>query len=177
LYGQGGVSRLPNRKSSARIGSGTATHHLVEYQRAVFQRLHALAHRAELVAVGPELLLVPAGPDAGDGATVADDVERGPALGQHRRFAVGSTGDQRPDANSLRARRERREGDQALQLGPGSGGVPGGVPFVRGREVVLVPDGFETLRLREPRDGEHPVEGALLPETPVGLYLQTETHR
>ena len=42
---------------------------------------------------------------------------------------------------------------------------------VREREVVLVPDGLEALRLREPRDREHPVEGVLVTETSVSLYL------
>jgi hypothetical protein len=34
-----------------------------------------------------------------------------------------------------------------------------------------VPDGLEALRLREPRDREHPVEGVLVSETLVSLYL------
>ena len=173
LYGRRVVARVANGMTPARVRSRAAAHHLVEYSRRVFQQLHALCDCTELVAVRPKLVLVPAGPDARDGATVAYDVQRSPGLGQERRVAVRHTGDERPDAYLARACRQRGEGGQALELGPG--GV--GVIFMREREVILVPDGLEAFRLREPRDGEHPVESVLVSESFVGLYLPAKAHR
>ncbi len=113
--------------------------HAVDDLDRLAEHTHPLRHVGEAVAVGPPLVLVPAGADAGVEAAVAGDVHGGGDLGEEGGVAVAVAAHHLADLDPLGVPRERR-GD-----GPG---LEGGFHrrFWRGVEMVVDPD-------RVPRPG------------------------
>jgi hypothetical protein len=76
----------------------------------------------EVVAVGAELRLVPAGAEPGFEPSAGDVVDGDAGLRQQRRVAVGHAEHQAPDAGPFGDRRERAERGDGLEVRRGPAG-------------------------------------------------------
>ena len=138
----------------------------------LLQAVEPLAGRREVEAQALVLHVVPGRPDAEDGPSRADDVERRHDLGQVGRVAVGDAGDHGAEPHPRRLRRQGTEQGVGVEHRLTR-------PAHRGQlvEVVHHPDRVVAGLLRRGRHGDHPVE-----EDTRGLVggevgdLQSEAH-
>ena len=90
-----------------------------EYFTGLFQAIAALPRCAEIDAIGPGLLLVPACADAELEPASGDDVKRRGHVGQNGRMAIVDTCDQRTEADPAGGLRQGDQRCPALQAWAG----------------------------------------------------------